>query len=83
MGERGLPGELESQVLVDFVTERGFVYEKTEGSHMLFKPTKPGSPRVSIPKHGVYTRRGDYVLKNILDATGTTRSQFTKWFRGR
>lgn len=79
MGERGLPGQLGWQVLVDFVVQHGFVYEKTEGSHMLYG--QPGFPRVSIPKHPIPTRKGDYVLRNVLDATKTTRRQFVDWYR--
>jgi predicted RNA binding protein YcfA (HicA-like mRNA interferase family) len=81
MGKQDLPGELDSQVLTDFVEEHGFVYEKIEGSHMIYR--KPGYPRVSIPKHGVSTRRSHYVFKNILDATDTTRKGFVEWYRSR
>lgn len=81
MGKRDLPGELESEIVVEFLAQHGFVYDKTEGSHMLYK--RLGYPRVSIPIHGVSTRRSHYVLRNILDATGTTRKQFVEWYRNR
>lgn len=81
MGKRDLPGELESAIIVAFVTERGFVYEKTEGSHMIYR--RPGYPHISIPKRGVATRQPCYVLNSVLKNTGTKRSQFVKWYRNR
>lgn len=81
MGERGLPGQLKAKVLKDFVTEKGFVPDGSEGDHKLYK--KAGHPRVSIPDKLISTRRGSYVFRNILDATNTTRKQFVAWFQGR
>jgi predicted RNA binding protein YcfA (HicA-like mRNA interferase family) len=81
MGKRDLPGQLKAKILVDFVTERGFVLDDSEGDHKLFK--KPGYARVSIPDKLISTRRSSYVFQNILDATRTTRKEFAEWLNAR
>ena len=81
MGRRDLPGQLQPKVLIAFLLERGFTFEKSEGDHKLYR--KPGWGRVSVPDKPISTRRGGYLFRNILDATGTTRQDFTTWLKER
>ena len=65
---------LSSRDFIKFLTSKGFVYDRTTGSHHIFKL---GDRMVSVPERGEI-KTG--LLKGMLEQAGFTREDLINWW---
>lgn len=78
MGKQGLPGEIASQDMMDFLVYRGWRHDRNAGDHRIY--VKQGERSIPVPHPEKLNTRRKGLFYDILREMGSNKKGFAEWY---